>query len=70
VDVATIIFYTMTKDNENIFIEPWIEEEGWNVDDFSKIETPCLCRVTSESHLERNLKILSPGSERTQDAMF
>jgi len=63
VDVATIIFYTMTKDNENIFIEPWIEEEGWNVDDFSKIETPAY--VVSLPKLERNLKILDQVQKNT-----
>jgi carboxynorspermidine decarboxylase len=44
-------------DNKNIFIEPWIDEEGWRADYFSNVETPCY--VVSESHLERNLQILN-----------
>jgi len=51
------------SNNENIFIEPWIEEEGWNIEDFSKIETPSY--VISLSKLENNLKILKSIEERT-----
>jgi len=46
----------MSHNTENIFIEPWIEEEGWNMDDFKNIETPCY--VVSLSKLEKNLEIL------------
>lgn len=45
------------SNKENIFIEPWIEEEGWGVDDFSKIETPSY--VVSLPKLENNLRILN-----------
>ncbi len=53
----------MSKNNENIFIEPWIDEEGWNADNFSEIETPCY--VVSKSHLEKNLRILSQVEKDT-----
>jgi carboxynorspermidine decarboxylase len=53
----------MSKDTENIFIEPWINEEGWRAEDFSNVETPCY--VVSESHLEKNLQILSKVEKNT-----
>jgi len=53
----------MSKDTENIFIEPWINEEGWRAGDFSNVETPCY--VVSESHLEKNLQILSKVEKDT-----
>jgi carboxynorspermidine decarboxylase len=46
----------MSNNKENLFIEPWIEEEGWNMNSFKDIETPCY--VVSLSKLERNLQIL------------
>jgi len=46
----------MIENKQNIFIEPWIDEEGWDVFDFSKIETPAY--VVSEERLEKNLKTL------------
>jgi len=46
----------MSHNTENIFIEPWIEEEGWSLGSFKDIETPCY--VVSLSKLERNLQIL------------
>jgi len=49
--------------NENIFIEPWIDEEGWDVNDFSKIETPSY--VVSLPRLEKNLQILKKVEDKT-----
>ncbi|HUC89033.1 MAG TPA: carboxynorspermidine decarboxylase [Candidatus Paceibacterota bacterium] len=46
-----------------MFIEPWVDEEGWNAQDFSDVETPCY--VVSEERLEHNLKILSSVQEKT-----
>lgn len=51
------------KDTENIFIEPWIETEGWDKVDFSKIEIPSY--VVSLEKLENNLKILKGVEEKT-----
>lgn len=48
---------------ENIFIEPWIEEEGWSSADFSKIETPTY--VVSLPKLERNLQVLNQVEKKT-----
>lgn len=53
----------MSKENKNIFIEPWIEEEGWNASDFSAVETPSY--VVSLPKLERNLKILNQVEKNT-----
>ncbi len=53
----------MSKDNENIFIEPWIDTEGWDKLDFSKIETPSY--VVSLEKLENNLKILKEVEDKT-----
>ena len=47
----------MSKDTENIFIEPWVEEEGWDLNILSKVETPSY--VVSIEKLEKNLKILN-----------
>jgi carboxynorspermidine decarboxylase len=43
--------------NPKKFIEPWVTEEGWNKNDFEKVVTPVY--VVSESHLEKNFKILN-----------
>ncbi|MFA6354907.1 MAG: carboxynorspermidine decarboxylase [Candidatus Paceibacterota bacterium] len=51
------------KDTKNIFIEPWIEMEGWDKVDFSKVETPSY--VVSLEKLENNLKILKQVEEKT-----
>ena len=53
----------MSKETENIFIESWIEEEGWNTSDFSTVETPSY--VMSLPKLERNLKILDQVQKNT-----
>ena len=53
----------MSKETENIFIEPWIETEGWDKVDFSKVETPSY--VVSLEKLENNLKILKGVEEKT-----
>ena len=53
----------MSQNNENIFIEPWIDEEGWDVNDFSKIETPSY--VVSLPRLEKNLQILKKVEDKT-----
>lgn len=42
--------------NNDIFIEPWIEEDIWDVKNFEKIKTPTY--VVSEKKIEENLKIL------------
>lgn len=53
----------MSQNNENIFIEPWIEEEGWDAKDFSSIETPSY--VVSLPRLEKNLQILKKVEDKT-----
>ena len=58
----------MEKENHNkiqkdIFIEPWIDTEGWNAKDFTEVKTPCY--VVSLPHLEKNLKILKDVQDRT-----
>ncbi|MDD3662617.1 MAG: carboxynorspermidine decarboxylase, partial [Candidatus Pacebacteria bacterium] len=49
--------------NNNIFVEPWIEEDIWNINDFKKIETPIY--VVSEKKIEENLKILNRIQKET-----
>ncbi len=51
------------KNNNEKFIEPWIDTSGWRVDDFAKVKTPCY--VVSEAHLEKNLKILKDVQDKT-----
>ncbi len=51
------------KEQKQIFIEPWIEEEGWNTDIFSNIETPAY--FVSLAKLEANLKILADVEKST-----
>ncbi len=51
------------KENKEKFIEPWIDTSGWKAEDFAKVQTPCY--VVSESHLEKNLKILADVQKRT-----
>jgi len=53
----------MSHNNENIFIEPWVEEEGWESLDLSKVETPSY--IISLEKLENNLKILKGVEEKT-----
>lgn len=53
----------MSKNTKNIFIEPWIEKEGWDVLDFSKVKTPAY--VVSLPKLEQNLKILNQVEKDT-----
>ena len=53
----------MSHNKENIFIEPWVEEEGWDIDTLSKIETPSY--VVSLEKLENNLKILNQVEQKT-----
>ena len=53
----------MSHNKENIFIEPWVEEEGWDIDTLSKIETPSY--VVSLEKLENNLKILYQVEQKT-----
>ena len=54
----------MTHDNEK-FVEPWIEEEGWADLDTSKIKSPAY--IISLKKLERNLAILN-GVEKKSGA--
>ncbi len=53
----------MSQNKENIFIEPWVEEEGWSIDTLSKVETPSY--VVSLEKLENNLKTLHQVEEKT-----
>ena len=66
----------MSNKDENIFIEPWIDTDGWparsafstadaggRAEDFAQVETPCY--VVSESHLEKNLQILEKVQKET-----
>lgn len=45
------------SNNENIFIEPWVEKDVFLDIDFSKVQTPAY--VVSLAKLEENLKILN-----------
>ena len=47
----------MSHDNENIFIEPWIERDVFSDVDFSGVKTPAY--IVGEEKLESNLKILN-----------
>lgn len=47
----------MHNHEQEIFVEPWIDIEGWRAEDFADIETPCY--VVDENRLEQNLQILS-----------
>lgn len=47
----------MSHDNENIFIEPWIERDVFSDVDFSRVKTPAY--IVGEEKLESNLKILN-----------
>jgi len=51
------------KNTKDIFIEPWIEKDGWEEVDFSKIKTPTY--LVSLEKLEKNLKILNQVEKRT-----
>ena len=53
----------MSKNSENIFIEPWVKEEDWDEKVFSNIHTPSY--VVSIEKLENNLKILNQVEKRT-----
>ncbi|MEK7459860.1 MAG: carboxynorspermidine decarboxylase [Patescibacteria group bacterium] len=53
----------MSKQNKEKFIEPWIDESGWSVETFKKVETPCY--VVSEEKIEKNLKILKSIEKET-----
>ena len=52
----------MSKD-KNIFIEPWVLEEGWRIEDFAKLKHPAY--VISLKKLEENLRILNQVEKRT-----
>ena len=47
----------MSKQYNKPFVEPWVETEGWKIEDFKHIETPSY--VVSLEKLEENLKILN-----------
>ncbi len=51
------------EEKEEIFIEPWIDETYWKVEDFTNIETPCY--VVDEKRLEQNLQALSKVQKDT-----
>lgn len=51
------------SNNENIFIEPWIERDIFEDVDFSKMKTPVY--VVGEEKLEKNLKILNKVEKET-----
>ncbi|MDD4332571.1 MAG: carboxynorspermidine decarboxylase [Patescibacteria group bacterium] len=46
----------MSKHNQKIFFEPWIDTVGWSVKDFVNLKTPAY--VVDEKKLESNLEIL------------
>ena len=48
---------------EEKFIEPWVNEEGFQKLDLNKLETPCY--IVSEDKLEQNLKILDKVQKKT-----
>ncbi len=51
------------SNNENIFIEPWIERDVFADVDFSKVKTPAY--IVGEEKLENNLKILNKVEKGT-----
>lgn len=51
------------SNNENIFIEPWIERDIFEDVDFSKVKTPAY--IVGEEKLENNLKILNKVEKGT-----
>lgn len=51
------------SNNENIFIEPWIERKVFSDIDFSNVKTPAY--VIGEEKLESNLKILNKVERET-----
>lgn len=51
------------SNNENIFIEPWIERDVFADVDFSKVKTPAY--IVGEEKLEKNLKILNKVEKET-----
>lgn len=53
----------MSQNNENIFIEPWIEREVFSDVDFSGVKTPAY--IVGEEKLESNLKILNKVEKET-----
>lgn len=50
-------------DKKDIFIEPWVEEEIWNISDFSSVTTPAY--IVSLEKLEKNLQILDKVQKET-----
>lgn len=54
----------LTEDKkEEPFVEPWVEMDGWNIDDFKNVETPCY--VISEEKIKKNVEILNSIQEET-----
>ncbi len=53
----------MSKENSELFIEPWIDPQGWDNPDLETLETPCY--VVSEKRLEQNLEILGYVQKKT-----
>jgi len=53
----------MSKQFSEPFIEPWVNEEGWNLESFEKLATPTY--VISVSKLENNLKLLERVQKET-----
>lgn len=51
------------SNHEEVFIEPWVSEKGWDKFDFNKVETPTY--IINENILENNLKILHKVEEET-----
>lgn len=48
---------------KNIFIEPWVDETGWQASDFAKLKHPAY--IVSLKKLEENLGILNQVEKRT-----
>jgi len=55
------LFYM--PEREEKFIEPWIDESGWNNKDFFNLKTPCY--LIDEKKLKKNLIILSKIQKET-----
>ncbi len=53
----------MSKETSTLFIEPWIDPQGWHAPDFENLDTPCY--IVSETKLEKNLRILKDVQEKT-----
>jgi carboxynorspermidine decarboxylase len=51
------------SNNQETFIEPWVNEEGWDAPDFADVATPSY--VVSLAHLRKNFEILKKLQDET-----